>query len=628
MNMSHCTLKGEDVLRCLLNASLEGFLVLDPQGKFFECNEIFCQLTGYSHEFLLEHRLFDILDEEYTETFQEEWGRILGGTRNETTCQLRSPSHRLIKLQMNFLNHQMEEGHFVCVFCKEITSFIEDQQLMKLQNQALAATANAVVITDAKGSIVWVNRAFSKYTGYALDEAVGGQPGTLLKSGKHDAAFYRDMWETIRRGDIWQGEIINRRKDGSFYPEEMTITPMFNSLGEITHYIAIKQDVSEKKNLQEMFLRAQRLESLGTLASGIAHDLNNVLAPIVMSADLLMVQIDDFHTREMLQMIKGSAKRGADIIRQLLTFVRGDAEEMIELQIRHLLKEMIKIYRETFPRYITIEDRISPNLKPVMGDATRLHQVFTNLMINARDAMPEGGNLLIRAENVSISPAEAKANPQLIPGEFVRVRIKDEGTGIPAEMQEKIFSTFFTTKAQGQGTGLGLPTALGIMKKHHGLLLLESEVGKGSSFDVYIPVYAGEANLNNVWQEDVPYGNGEQLLVIDDEESIGFMLRGTLKSLNYDVKVTQGGEEGLEWWKRNRSHCDLILLDMMMPEMDGAAVFQALKKENCASEILVMSGMVSEEKLSQTEIDMETSFIAKPFTIMELAKKIHYLLDK
>lgn len=621
-------LKGENILRCLLSASVEGFLVLDPQGKFYECNDVFCRLTGYGREFLLANRIDSLLDDARVQEFRAAWEGVLGGTVLTTTCFIRSASNRLVKMQMNFMHHEMDDHRFVCVFCKEETTFAEDQQLMKLQNNALAATANAVVITDAEGAIVWVNRAFSKYTGYALEEAVGGQPGSLLKSGKHDAAFYSNMWETIRRGDIWQGEIINRRKDGTLYPEEMTITPMFNEVGVITHYIAIKQDVSEKKNLQEMFLRAQRLESLGTLASGIAHDLNNVLSPIVMSADLLMVQIDDVRKREMLQMIKESAKRGANIIRQLLTFVRGDAEEMIELQIRHLLKEMIKIYRETFPRYITIEDRVSPNLKPVMGDATRLHQVFTNLMINARDAMPAGGNLLISADNISISSDDVVVNPKLIPGNFVRVRIKDEGTGIPADMQEKVFGTFFTTKAQGQGTGLGLPTSLGIIKKHHGLLLLESEVGKGTTFDVYIPVYAGEASQNSVLKEDVPYGNGEQLLVIDDEESIGFMLRGTLTSLNYDVKVTKGGVEGLEWWKQNRTQCHLILLDMMMPGMDGAAVCRELKKENCQSEILIMSGMVSEETLSNTGIDMTTSFIAKPFSILELAKKIHHLLDK
>lgn len=628
MNEINFSLKGEDVLRCLLQSSLEGFVVLDMSGNFYAANEIFCQLTGYDQAYLKSHTFTALLDAASREAFMEEWAAVLVSKRTESVCQLQTASGRRINLQMNLLYHEMEHGSFICVFCKENTSQIQEQRLLKLQNQALAATANAVVITDAKGEIVWVNRAFSKYTGYSLDEAVGGQPGMLLKSGKHDAAFYRDMWDTIRRGDIWKGEIINRRKDGTLYPEEMTVTPMFDESGTITHYIAIKQDVSEKKNLQEMFLRAQRLESLGTLASGIAHDLNNVLAPIVMSTDLLMVENEHPHTREMLQMIKESARRGADIIRQLLTFVRGDAEEMIELQIRHLLKEMVKVCRETFPRYIKIEDRIFPNLKPVLGDATRLHQVFTNLMINARDAMPAGGDLLIQAENVSISEAEAKADPRVKAGEYVRVRVKDQGTGIPPDLQDKIFSSFFTTKSKGQGTGLGLPTALGIVQKHRGFLLLESEIGNGSSFDVYLPVFAGASKKANPSSEELYYGNGEQLLVIDDEESIGYMLKGTLKSLNYEVKVTRGGKEGLDWWKHNREHCDLILLDMMMPEMDGVAVYRTLKDENCQAQILVMSGMVSEEKLDETGLNVDTSFIAKPFTILELARKIHHLLHK
>lgn len=511
---------------------------------------------------------------------------------------------------------------------EEFMPNIQERELLKLQNQALASTANAVVITDAQGIIVWVNRAFSKYTGYSLDEAVGGQPGQLLKSGKHDNAFYADMWETIRRGDIWQGEIINRRKDGTLYPEEMTITPMFNELGEISHYIAIKQDVSEQKTLQEMFLRAQRLESIGTLASGIAHDLNNVLSPIVMSSDLLMVQTDDERTLEMLKMIKESAKRGADIVRQLLTFVRGDTEAMVELQLRHLLKEIVKVYRETFPRYITIEDRTDTNLRPVTGDASQLHQVITNLIINARDAMPEGGNLLVKSENISLSGDEALKIPGARSGEFVRVRIKDEGTGIPGELREKIFDSFFTTKAKGAGTGLGLPTSLSIIKKHQGFLVLDSKVNVGTTFDVYLPVFPGVlTHEQKVPTENINLGNGETVLVIDDEESIGFMLRGTLCALNYEVQITQSGKEGLEWWHHHRDQCQLILMDMMMPEMDGAAVYRELKAQGCKAHILVMSGMVSEEKLSETGVDLDKCFISKPFTILDLAKKIHQLLN-
>ncbi|MDF3130030.1 PAS domain-containing protein [Kiritimatiellaeota bacterium B1221] len=628
MDFNQISIKGEEMLTCLLSVTSENFLVMDMDGKLQEVNHAFCKFAGRPREDFISKSLFDLEPNPSDPVLKKHWAEICASKTYTTEFKFLLPNGVRHNMTGNFCVHTFDEGGLIFLFCKEIAVDPEKLNLLNLQTEALASTANAVVITDDHGLIVWANRAFSRYTGYSMEEAVGSAPGVLLKSGKHPVSFYTEMWETIRRGDIWQGELINRRKDGSLYPEEMTITPLFNEEGEITHYIAIKQDVSEKKNLQEMFLRAQRLESVGTLASGVAHDLNNVLSPIVMSADLLMVQTKDQHTNEMLLMIKDSAKRGADIIRQLLTFVRGEDEELVEMQVRHLLKELVKVFRETFPRYITIEDRIAVDLHPIKGNATNLHQVFTNLMINARDAMPKGGNLLLKVENVTLDEAQAREIEGARAGMFVRVRVEDEGTGIPIEMQQDIFESFFTTKGKGEGTGLGLPTSVTILKKHHGFLTLHSEVGRGSTFDVYLPVFDGVFDDTSfVPEEELVYGNGESILVIDDEESIGFMLKGTLKSLNYNVKITNGGRKGLEWWMENREACKLILLDMMMPEMDGAEVYKHLKEQNCQSKILIMSGMVSEEKLMETGVDLKNAFITKPFAIVDLAKKIRNLLD-
>lgn len=627
MDVNKISFSGEECLSCLLTMTTEGFMVLDREASFVEANQAFQSWMDYDRDSLLKRKLIDLLPETYHECFLVFWTKVLEERKGSSEFTVITASGKELLLEMNFF-HPSSSEEMVCVFCKQISVGTDEKRLNHLKMQALATTANAVVITDVEGKIVWANRAFSKYTGYSLDEAVGEEPGTLLKSGKHPKSFYVEMWQTIQRGETWKGEILNRRKDGTIYPEEMTITPMFDESGLIRNYIAVKQDVSEKKNLQEMFLRAQRLESIGTLASGVAHDLNNVLAPIMMSSDLLMIQTADSHTKEMLQMIKDSSKRGAEIIRQLLNFARGESEEMLEIQIRHLLKETVKVYRETFPRYITIEDRISADLHPIKGISNQLHQVFTNLMINARDAMPEGGDLLLEAQNVHLDVTQAKEIHGAQPGYFVRVRVKDSGTGIPLEMHDKVFNSFFTTKGKDQGTGLGLSTSKKIVEEHKGFIHLESTGGTGTSFDVYLPVFEG-AFLGQQPEkiEEIPLGKKEKLLVVDDEESIGFMLLGTLQALNYEVKITKGGQEGLNWWRENRENCDLILLDMMMPGVDGAAVIEELKKENCESQILIMSGMVSEEKLLGTGIDLSKSFIAKPFTILDLAKKIRLHLD-
>jgi PAS domain S-box-containing protein len=621
--------KSLPVLECLLSFNPEGFFLLDPAGRFMEVNVAFSEITGYSRAELLEITIFDLLDLPEGSFAEGQWAGIVERSIQQAEVRIQKKNGTPLILQMTFGQPSSTETNWICVFSKDVTEGIEQKQMMRLQTHALSTAANAVVITDAGGRIIWANRAFSKFTGYSLDEAIGGTPGELLKSGRHTEAFYREMWETVTRGEVWQGEIINRRKDGTLYPEEMTITPLHNEQGVIINYIAIKQDLTEHKKLEEMFLRSQRMESIGTLASGIAHDLNNVLAPIVMSSDLLIMQSEDERTREMLLMIKEGAKRGADIIRQLLTFARGEEEEMAELQLRHLLKQLVKVYRETFPKNICMEDRISGELLPVMGEATHLHQAFTNLLINARDAMPEGGDLLIAADNVVKDAQWAHMHSYARAGHFVRIRIQDQGTGIPKELQQKIFDSFFTTKAIGKGTGLGLSTVLTIVRKHKGFVLLESEENVGTTFDVYIPVCPDHhLDVGNQEEEEIPMGSGEQLLVIDDEESIGFMLRGTLSSLGYEVAIATGGAEGLKWIEEHPGACDLILLDMMMPGMDGAEVIKCLKKMKCKARILIMSGMVSEEKLAETGVNLETSFMSKPFTIMELAEKIQFKMTE
>jgi len=617
-----------DILNGLLHTATEGFFIMDERGRFLEANDAYCEMVGYDRKELLGLSVKDVDADESSEEILSSIGRMREELRMSLQKRHRAKSGEILDVSLKASLFETKAGYRVCVFCRDITETLRREKLMRLQTNALAAAANAVVITRRDGRIEWVNRAFSRFTGYTPEEAIGQDPGELLNSGRHTKRFYRNMWRTILRGDVWRGELVNKRKDGEEYQEEMTITPLFDEAGEITHFIAIKQDITEQKELEQKFHRAQRLESIGTLASGVAHDLNNVLSPIIMSSDLMKVQTEDAHFKDMLDMIKESAQRGAGIIRQLLSFARGSEGPYTEVQLRPLLRELTKVFRETFPKNITLEDQVDSDLKPVWGDSTQLHQVFTNLMINARDAMPRGGDLQLLADNHTVTREESERNPELEPGEYVRVRVVDHGTGMSEGVLEKIFDPFFTTKKSGEGTGLGLATSLGILKSHHGALLVESHEGDGSTFSVLIPVHVEEEPHFDVPPDaQPPQGDGERLLVVDDEESIRFMLRGSLSALGYQVDLASNGREALERVQEAEPPYDLVMLDMMMPELDGVGFLRELEKTDRRPEVLVMSGMVGDERLEEMGLDREKAFLAKPFTIHRMAHKVRRMLD-
>jgi len=492
---------------------------------------------------------------------------------------------------------------------------------LRLKSNALSAAANAVVITDKNGLIEWANRAFTLNSGYSYEEALGKRPGDLLKSGKHSPDFYRDMWETITRGEVWEGEITNTRKDGTDYQERMTITPIFAASGVITHYIAIKQDITQEKALESLYLRAQRLESIGTLAGGIAHDLNNILAPIIMSGDLLLSEPLPPDQRKMVKLIQESAKRGADVVRQVLAFARGEDGNRTEIQLRHLILERCNVCRQTFPKNIRVDEQIPGDLWPVQADPTQIHQVLMNLMINARDAMPEGGTLTVAAGNHIIDKEDLSLKHELKPGPCVVITITDTGTGIRPEIIDRIFDPFFTTKAPGKGSGLGLSSAMGILRGHKGTLRVNSLPGEGAAFQLFLP--ADAPKKHETPQQDLPRlpaGRQEPILVVDDEDSIRWMIRNTLQSLGYRVELARNGQEALEKvLNRNGDPFRLILLDLMMPVMNGPELVSHLKEDAPDLPILIMSGMLPENGFEQYPGLTHLPFLQKPFSIENLA---------
>jgi PAS domain S-box-containing protein len=463
---------------------------------------------------------------------------------------------------------------------------------LRLQSSALEAAANAIVITDSKGVIEWVNTAFTALAGYTLAEVVGNTH-RLLKSGKHDPLFYKDLWKTVSAGNVWHGEIVNRRKDGILYTEEMTITPIRDDQGRINHFIAVKQDITARKLLESQLLRSQRMESIGTLAGGIAHDLNNGLSPILMAVEALKRQVPDPGGQRLLALVATSVDHCSALIRQVLTFARGVEGQTVVIDPLHIVREIENIVRDTFPKNIDFISDWSRGIWTVTGDPTQLRQVLVNLCVNARDAMPRGGTLKLTTQNVVLDEVYANMNPDSSPGAYVLVKVEDTGAGIPSDIRDRIFEPFFTTKDIGQGTGLGLSTSLGIIKSHRGFINLYSETGKGTIFSIYLPANApsAEPGAAAAQASRLPRGNGELILLVDDEECLRTMAQSTLEQYGYRVITASNGAEAVAIYAQQGDRIAIVLTDIAMPIIDGPTAIVAIKTLNPTVKIIASSGL-------------------------------------
>jgi two-component system, cell cycle sensor histidine kinase and response regulator CckA len=395
--------------------------------------------------------------------------------------------------------------------------------------------------------------------------------------------------------------------------------------GKPARMVGVAMDITEKKQLEAQLLRIQRLENLGTLASGISHDLNNILTPILVVAQLLQLKYPDSERREMLDMIVANAKRGADLVKQVVSFARGVEGNRQTIQMQSSLIEVVQIVKQTFPKSIAIDTDIPSDLWAVTADATQLHQVLMNLCLNARDAMPDGGTLKIAATNLYIDESYARMRLEAKVGSYVVITIADTGCGIPPEKLDRIFDPFFTTKATGKGTGLGLSTVLGIVKSHGGFIDVSSRVGRGTQLQVYLPSSEGDP-FNAAEDLELLVGRGELILVVDDESAIDAAIESTLTNHNYRVITAKNGIEAIAFYAQYKHEINLVLIDIMMPEMDGTTAIQALQRINPQIQIVAMSGMKSASAIAQATNSSIQGFLPKPFTSQELLKTLQQVL--
>ena len=546
--------------------------------------------------------------------------------RAETVLQTLHGEHRYVIVSMEFPAHA---GVNALVSMVDITEIRQGEAERRMQMAALEAAANGILITDHDGVITWVNPAFTTLTGFSSDEAVGQNP-RIVSSGRHSKVFYKLMWDTIQDGQVWHGELINHRKDGSEYTEEMTITPVRANGNKITHFIAIKQDISERRSLEDQFRQAQKMEGLGRLASGVAHDFNNMLTIINGYTELvrLMVENDEVlvgYIDEILQ----AGRRASSLTTQLLAFSRKQVIQPMLMNLNEMVEDSTKMLRRLIGEDVELITTLQPDLNVIMADEGQINQVLMNLTVNARDAMPKGGELLIETADMTVDAVSAHRHIDAEPGEYVTLSVQDAGIGMDETTRSQIFDPFFTTKNMGEGTGLGLSTVYGIVRQANGFITVDSTVGEGSTFTVYWPIVKDNKLVEQEQdkQKKIPSGS-ETILLVEDDEGVRLMATRILSSHGYTVIDAAGGPEALQITNRYQDSIHLLLTDVIMPKMNGRDLADHLASRYPTMRILYMSGYTGNVLVNHEVVEAGLAFIQKPFTAQTLLHKVRDVLDQ
>lgn len=480
---------------------------------------------------------------------------------------------------------------------------------------------DAIFIRTPAGRFVDINPAGIEMLGYrSKDELLHVDiPGSLYQ----DPSSWAELQKTIERdGYIRNFEVTLNKRDSSPLTVIETTTAVRNERGEVITFDGIWHDVTEARRLEAQFLRAQRLENIGKLASGVAHDLNNILSPILMGVQLLRERVDDPASMAMLDTLQKSGQRGADLVRQITAFARGTQTQRCLLQLRHLINDVEKIMRGTLPKSITVDTDTPRDLWVVVADGTQMHQVLMNLCVNARDAMPDGGVLTISARNVTLGEPLARWGLEIGPGPYVVMEVSDTGTGISPENLNRILEPFFTTKELGKGTGLGLSTVQAILKTHAGLVDINSVLNRGTVVSVYIPAEVARREGDDEEREPAAPGNGELILVVDDEAAVRDIARATLEAYGYRVMTAADGAEGLAVFVQNKDQIRVVLTDVNMPILGGRGLVQSLERIDPNIRVICASGSSAAVGDAPPTTGIVRAHLEKPFTTETLLQTL------
>ena len=505
---------------------------------------------------------------------------------------------------------------------RDISERRKTEAELRMLMTAIAQIPESVMMTDAQGHILYVNPAFERITGYSRAEAIGKNP-RILKSGRQDAQFYLDLWATLTTGQVWRGHFINKKKDGTCYTEDAVIAPVRNDSGEVVNYIAIKRDITHEVEVENQLRQAQKMDSIGRLAGGVAHDFNNILMAIIGNAELALEALPaDNSVRTDIEEILHSSERAAALTRQLLTFARHQQVHPQVLKISELILNLSRMMQRLIGENISLKTEIATDLWSVKADPSQIEQVLVNMVINSRDAMPGGGTLTIRTLNMTFDVSSATRYQEMPPGEYVKILVQDTGTGIPEDVKEHIFEPFFTTKAKGKGTGIGLATCFGIIKKNGGYIGFDSAVGKGTTFRICFP-RCREA-LSNHQTEPLrkEWRGTETILLAEDDKALRQVVSRALAANGYTVLEAVNGRDALDVAANYAGNIQLLLSDVIMPEMNGPTLLDHLIQTRPAIKVIFHSGYIDDALVGDSMAKHGALFIEKPFSVAALLSKI------
>ena len=615
--------------RRLFEAAHDGILILDVEsGEINDVNPFITSLLGFTEAELVGRKLWDIgplrdvlLSKiSFAELQAKEHIRY-----DNLPLETRDGRH----VDVEFVSNVYTAGDRKVIQCN-----IRDNTERKRAEAehlrlvtAIEQSAEAVVITDIRGIIQYVNPAFTRVTGYSREEALGQNP-RVLKSGKHDPEFYQQLWQTILKGQTWHGELINQRKDGSLYTEEMSITPVRDDRGRVTHFIATKQDVTERKALEAQLQQAGRMEAVGRLAGGVAHDFNNLLTVINGYSEILLDKFAaDPKVGGYLKEINDAGTRAAGLTRQLLAFSRKQVLSLQVLDLNAVVSNLEKMLRRLIGEDVHLHTQLQSGLGRIKADPGQIEQVVMNLAVNARDAMPMGGHLTLETTNVELDEEYVRTHPTVTPGPHVMLAVSDTGVGMTAETLSRIFEPFFTTKGQGKGTGLGLSTVYGIVKQSEGSIGVYSEPDHGTVFKIYFPmVDEGFDSMETEKVNPESMSGTETILMVEDEEGVRSLVNLALLSGGYKVLKADDGEAALAICSSHEGPIHLLLTDVVMPQMSGPEVAGKVAALRPGIKVLFMSGYTDDAVVRHGVLTQEMPFIQKPFTPFALRKKIREIL--
>jgi two-component system, cell cycle sensor histidine kinase and response regulator CckA len=614
----------------------EGIIVYGRDQKYQVWNPFMEQLTGMPANQVLgknPEELFPFLREAGV------LGSIQKALAGEPTASLEFHFRTLLSVKSGWVNQanaplRNGAGEIIGVIgiVRDITERKRTQESHARLVTAVEQSVETIVITDASSTILYANPAFERTSGYTRAEALGQTP-RILKSGQHDAEFYGKMWAVLSRGEVWSGRLINKKKDGALYEEDATISPMRDPSGKVINYVAVKRDVTHEAELEAQLRQAQKMEAVGQLAGGVAHDFNNMLAIIRGNAELLLMEEGQLtaNALEGLKHVVAASERAANLTRQLLAFSRKQVLQPQPLMLNEVITNLTRMLKRVIGEHIDLQCHYAVPLPYVQADTGMMEQVILNLVVNARDAMPEGGQLRVTTEHARIDEARAHVHPGACAGEFVCVLVSDTGTGIAPEILPRIFEPFFTTKEVGKGTGLGLATVYGIVEQHGGWMEVSSQVGEGSTFKVFLPSIANPVGLDAAAEAGADIRGGkETILLVEDDLAVRLTTRRILECKGYKIREAMNGREALEQWQSHAGEIAMLLTDIIMPdEMTGRDLAERLWGQRPGLKVIFMSGYSADVLGTNTEFLRRTKsrFLTKPCSSRTLLEAVRQCLD-